>query len=95
MIGLTVKVGQIEIRSGAFIAGLVVVVLGALMVAEGVVDMVADTSFMFARDMNRQFELVVGFVAILLGAAVMGLSRSQLTGTSQSPVQFSTGQPQK
>lgn len=92
---MTVKVGQIEIRSGAFIAGLIVVVLGALMVAEGVVDMIADTSFMFARNMNRQFELVVGFVAILLGAAVMGLSRSQLTGTSQPPASQTTEQPQK
>ncbi len=92
---MTVKTGQIEIRSGAFIAGLIVVVLGALMVAEGVVSIVTDTSFMFARNMNRQFELVVGFVAILLGAAVMGLSRSQLAGTSQSPVQQSTGPPQK
>ncbi len=92
---MTVKVGQIEIRSGAFIAGLIVVVLGALIVAEGVVNMVADTSFMFARNMNRQFEVVVGFVAILLGAAVMGLSRSQLTRTSQPPAPPSTGQPQK
>jgi len=35
---MAVKVGQIQIRSGAFIAGLIVVVLGALMMAEGVVE---------------------------------------------------------
>jgi len=91
---MAVKIGQIQIRSGAFIAGLIVVVLGALMMAEGVVEPVADTSFMFARDMNRQFEFVVGLVAILLGAAVMGLSRSQLARTSHSSTPQNTGQPQ-
>jgi len=91
---MTVKVGQIQIRSGAFIAGLIVVVLGALMMAEGVVEPVTDTSFMFARDMNRQFEFVVGLVTVLLGAAVMGLSRSQLARTSNSPTPQSTVQPQ-
>lgn len=94
MIRITVKVGQIQIRSGAFIAGLIVVVLGALMIAEAVVSIVADTSFMFARNMNRQFEFIVGLMAILLGAAVMGLSRSQLTRESHSPAPQSAGQPQ-
>jgi hypothetical protein len=49
---------------------------------------------MFARDMNRQFEFVVGLVAVLLGAAVTGLSRSQLARTSHSSTPQNTGQPQ-
>lgn len=69
-----IKIGQM--RASGLIAGVMVVVLGALMMAEGVVGTVADTSFMFAENMNRGFEFVVGLVAIVLGAVVMDLSRS-------------------
>ena len=71
---MTVKIGQM--RASGLIAGVIVVVLGALMMAEGVTGTVADTSFMFAKDMNRGFEFVVGLIAIVLGAVVMDLSRS-------------------
>ncbi len=71
---LGIKVGQM--RASGLIAGVIVVVLGALMMAEGVVSTVTDTSFMFAENMNRGFEFVVGLVAIVLGAVVMDLSRS-------------------
>ena len=91
---ITAEAGQIQITSGAFIAALAVVVLGALMMAEGVVEMVAGTSFMFARGMNRQFEFVLGLIAVLLGAAVMGLSRSLPAPTLHSFEPKSTGQPQ-
>ncbi len=68
-----VKIGRM--RASGLIAGVIVVVLGALMMAEGVVGIVAGTSFMFAENMNRGFEFVVGFVAVVLGAVVMDLSR--------------------
>jgi hypothetical protein len=63
-------------RAGGLIAGLIVIVLGALTMADAVVSMVTNTSFMFAENMNRGFEFVVGFVTIVLGGAVMDLSRS-------------------
>lgn len=69
-----VKVRQM--RASGLIAGVIVVVLGALMMAEGVTGTVADTSFMFAKDMNRGFEFVVGLIAVVLGAVIMDLSRS-------------------
>lgn len=63
-------------RASGLIAGLIVVVLGALMMAEGVVVISGNASFMFAENMNRGFEFVVGLIAIVLGAVVMDLSRS-------------------
>jgi hypothetical protein len=63
-------------RASGLIAGLMVLVLGALMMADAVVSMVTDTSFMFAENMNRSFEFVVGVVTIVLGAVVIDLSRS-------------------
>ena len=63
-------------RASGLIAGLIVLVLGALMMAEGVVSTVANTNFMFAENMNRGFEFVVGFIAIVLAAVIMDLSRS-------------------
>lgn len=65
-----------EMRISGLIAGLIVLVLGALMMAEAGVSIVTNTSFMFAENMNRGFEFVVGLVAIVLAAVVMNLSRS-------------------
>jgi hypothetical protein len=69
-----VKIG--EMRASGLVAGLIVIVLGALTRADAVVSMVTNNSFMFAENMNRGFEFVVGFVTIVLGAVVMDLSRS-------------------
>jgi hypothetical protein len=69
-----VKIG--EMRASGLIAGLIVIVLGALTMADAVVSMVTNNSFMFAENMNRGFEFVVGFVTIVLGGVVMDLSRS-------------------
>jgi glutamate synthase domain-containing protein 3 len=71
---MAIKIGNM--RASGLIAGVIVVVLGALMMAEGVVVIAGNASFMFAENMNRGFEFVVGFVAIVLGAVVMDLSRS-------------------
>jgi hypothetical protein len=67
------KIG--EMRASGLVAGLIVLVLGALMMAEAVVSIVANAPFMFTEKMNRGFEFVVGLVAIVLGAVVMDLSR--------------------
>jgi len=64
-----------EMRIGGLIAGIIVLVLGALMTAEAVASTVADTSFMFTEGVNPGFEFVVGFVAIVLAASTMDESR--------------------
>jgi len=58
-------------KIGRFAAGIIVLVLGALMIAEAVTSTVANTPFMFLEGVNRGFEFVIGFVAILLAASVI------------------------
>jgi hypothetical protein len=71
---MTMKIGRMRISG--LVAGVILTVLGALMMAEGVVTTSGNTSFMFAENMNRGFEFVVGFVTIVLAAIIMDLSRS-------------------
>lgn len=72
---MTMKIGGM--RLSGLVAGIILTVFGALMMAEGVVTTVGNTSFMFAENMNRGFEFVVGFVTIVLSAIMMDLSRSR------------------
>ena len=58
-----------------FVAGIILIVLGALMLAEGVVTWLGNPAFIFIENMNRAFELVVGLVTILVGASIMDTSR--------------------
>ena len=62
-------------KMGAFIAGIILVVLGALMLAEGIITLMGNTAFLFVDNMNRGFELVVGLVTIIVAAATMDSSR--------------------
>ncbi len=62
-------------KMGAFVAGIILVVLGALMLAEGVITLMGNTAFLFIDNMNRGFELVVGLVTIIVAAATMDSSR--------------------
>ena len=55
---------------GRFAAGLIVIALGALMIAEGVLGWVTGTS-LFYEGVNHSFEFVVGFIAIVLGASLL------------------------
>jgi hypothetical protein len=71
---MTMKIGRMRISG--LIAGVILTVLGALTMAEGIVVMAGNASFMFAENMNRGFEFVVGFVTIVLAAIIMDLSRS-------------------
>ncbi len=68
------KIGNMRISG--FVAGIILTVLGALMIAESVVVMTGNTSFMFVDSMNRGFEFVVGLIAVVLAAMVMDLSRA-------------------
>jgi hypothetical protein len=71
---MALKIGGMRISG--LVAGIILTVLGALMMAEGVVTTVGNNSFMFAENMNRGFEFVVGFVTVVLASQVMNLSRS-------------------
>ena len=62
-------------KMGAFIAGIILVVLGALMLAEGIITLMGNPEFLFVDNMNRGFELVVGLVTIIVAAATMDSSR--------------------
>lgn len=65
-------------KIGRFAAGIVVLVLGALMIAEAVTSSVANTPFMFLEGLNRGFEFVVWFVPILLAGSIMDEGRKWL-----------------
>jgi len=54
-----------------YAASVLVLVLGALMISESVTSVVANQSFMFLEGVNRGFEFVVGFIAIVLAATSM------------------------
>ena len=71
---MAMKIGGMKISG--LVAGIILTVLGALMMAEGVVTTVGNNSFMFAENINRGFEFVVGFIAVVLASQVMNLSRN-------------------
>jgi uncharacterized membrane protein YdfJ with MMPL/SSD domain len=60
---------------GAFVAGIILVVLGALTMAEAIITLLGNPAFIFIENMNRGFELVVGIVTIVVAAATMDLSQ--------------------
>jgi len=53
-----------------FGAALIVIVLGALMMAESVASMVTGNTLFF-ESLRRPFEFVVGFIIIVLGATLI------------------------
>ena len=71
---MTMKIGNMRISG--FVAGIILIVLGALMLAEGIITMLGNPSFIFIINMNRGFELVIGFATIVLAGTTMDLSRA-------------------
>ena len=53
-----------------FSGSLLVIILGAIMLAEGVLGSVTGTSIFF-EGINPSFKVVVGFIAIILAASIM------------------------
>ena len=53
-----------------FGVGLVLIVLGGLLMTEGIVGAVNETTLFF-EGVNRGFEFVVGFVTIVVGASLI------------------------
>ena len=63
-------------RAGGLVAGIILVVLGALMLAEGIITLMGNQAFIFIDNMNRSFELVVGLVTIIVAGSTMDVSRA-------------------
>jgi len=68
------KIGKTRIP--ALVGGIILTVLGALMLAEGIITLLGNPAFIFIENMNRGFELVVGLVTIVLAGTTMDLGRS-------------------
>ncbi len=62
-------------KAAGLVAGIILVVLGALMVAESIVTLMGNPAFIFIDNMNRSFELVVGLVTIIVAASIMDAGR--------------------
>ena len=60
-----------------FAGSLIVLVLGALMLAEGVVKSVTKTAIFFPS-VDGNFEFVVGFIVLVFAASIMSMNRSRL-----------------
>ena len=71
---MTMKVGKMRISG--LVSGIILTVLGALMLAEGIITLMGNPAFIFIENMNRGFELVVGLVTIVLAGTTMDLGRS-------------------
>jgi threonine/homoserine/homoserine lactone efflux protein len=56
------------------IAGTIIVVVGALLMAEAIVSMVTN-NFLFIESFNRWLELLIGLLLTLLGGYTISLSR--------------------
>ncbi len=62
-------------KAGALVAGIILVVLGALMLAEGIITTMGNPPIFFIDNMNRGFELVVGLVTVVTAGTTMNLGR--------------------
>jgi hypothetical protein len=57
-----------------FLGGLIAIVLGALMVADGVIEWVNNT-VVFFPGVDFMFKIAIGIIVIVLAASVLDLSR--------------------
>ncbi len=62
-------------RAGGLVAGIILVVLGALTLAEAIITLMGNPAFIFTNNMNRGFELLVGIVTIIVAGSTMDVSR--------------------
>ncbi len=63
-------------KVSGMVAGIILTVLAALMMAEGIITLLGNPAFIFIDNMNRGFEVVVGIVSILVAAPMMDMSRA-------------------
>ncbi len=62
-------------RIGGLFMGIILTVLGALMLAEGIITSSGNPAFIFIENMNRSFELVMGFVTVIVAGSIMDVNR--------------------
>jgi hypothetical protein len=74
--GDSVATKDVGMRIGGLVGGVILTVLGALMLAEGIITLLGNPSFIFIESMNRGFELTMGFVTIVVAGTAMNLSRA-------------------
>lgn len=74
--GDSVATKDVGMRIGGLVGGVILTVLGALMLAEGIITLMGNPSFIFIENMNRGFELTMGFVTIVVAGTTMNLSRT-------------------
>ena len=63
-----------SMKIGEFVEGIILMVLGALILADGVAGLVMDTSFIF-QGVDPLFKLVVALISIILGDLLQRESR--------------------
>ena len=59
-----------------FVASLIVIVLGALMIADSALEM-SGNSAIFFENVSYKFKFVVGFVVIVIATSIMDLSKKE------------------
>lgn len=67
-------IGVCIMRAGALVAGIILVVLGALTLSESIITLMGNSAFIFIDNMNRGFELIVGLVMIIVAGSTMDIS---------------------
>jgi hypothetical protein len=70
---MAIRVGKM--RLSGLVAGIILTVIGALMLAEGTITLLGNPAFVFVENMNRPFELVVGLITIMVASTTMDLGR--------------------
>ncbi len=63
-------------KVGGLVAGIILVVLGALTLAESIITLMGNQPFIFIDNMNRGFELLVGLITIIVAGSIMDADRS-------------------
>ncbi len=67
---------NVGMKISGLVGGIILTVLAALMLAEGIITLLGNPAFIFIDNMNRSFELVMGLVSIVVAATTMDLSRA-------------------
>jgi threonine/homoserine/homoserine lactone efflux protein len=65
---------ETPVKLWILIAGTIIVVVGALLMAEAIINMVTN-NFLFIEAFNRWLELLIGLLLTLLGGYTISLSR--------------------
>lgn len=68
------SIGVRVVNGVGLVAGIILAVLGALTLSESILTLMGNPAFIFVENINRGFELVVGFVTIMVAVSTMDMS---------------------